>query len=120
MPLDETEITIYLDVFDSASGVASANRTFQFQRTDVEITAAAAVNALVAEDPFHPGTFPKLIKAFASPSPTVPELSIGGAFSVTGSAYRHGCDRILSQYVLARFNAPPAAPVPSLPEFRRR
>ena len=113
LPPDDTEFTIYLDVFDTGGGVASANRSFQFQRTEVEITAAAAVNALVAEDPFHPGTFPKLIKASASPSPTVPELSIGGAFSVTGSAYRHGCDRILSQYVLARFNAPPAAPVPS-------
>src|SRR5215216_713951 len=92
LPPDDTEFTIYLDVFDTGGGVASANRSFQFQRTEVEITAAAAVNALVAEDPFHPGTFPKLIKASASPSPTVPELSIGGAFSVTGSAYRHGCD----------------------------
>lgn len=115
LPPGETQFTIYLDVFDSGSGSVSVTRTFQVKTTAVQITAVATVNALEAEDPFHPGSFTKLIKATNDPNPAVPEVSIGGAFSVTGSAYVVGCNRILSQFVLVRFDAPPANPVPSFP-----
>jgi hypothetical protein len=43
-------------------------------------------------------------------------MSVGGAFSVDGSAYLIGCDRIISQFVLALFDAPPAALVPNPPD----
>jgi len=115
LPPGETQFTIYLDVFDAAIGHVSATSTFQLKTKAVEITAAAKVNALVAEDPFNLGSFTKLIKATNDPNPGVPELSIGGAFSVDGSAYIVGCDRIMSQFVLTRFAAPPAAPVPDFP-----
>jgi hypothetical protein len=115
LPAGVTEFTVYLDVYDAGSGHIAVTRAFKLKTTAVEITAAAAVNALVAEDPFHLGSFTKLIKATNDPSTTEPELSIGGAFSVTGSAYTIGCDRIMSQFVLARFAAPPAAPVPNFP-----
>ena len=115
LPPGVTEFTVYLDVFDSTGSHVTCTQTFQVRTTAVEITAAAKVNALVAEDPFHPGTFTKLIKATNDPSPTVPELSIGGSFSSDGSAYVIGCDRIMTQFVLNRFSAPPAFPVPSFP-----
>jgi hypothetical protein len=114
LPPGETSFTVYLDV--TGGGMISVSRTFEVRTQAVEITEAATVKALEAEDPFHPGSFTKLIKATNDASPTVPELSIGGAFSVTGSAYVVGCDRILSQYVLTRFAAPPAAPVPDFPD----
>ncbi len=113
LPAGVTEFTIFLDVFGSGGLHIVATRTFQIKTTAVEITAAATVNALVAKDPFHPTSVIKLIKATNDPNPAVPEISIGGAFSVTGSAYTVGCDRILTQFVLARFDAPPANPVPS-------
>src|SRR5207245_193208 len=90
--------------------------TFKLRTTAVEITASAKVNALMAEDPFHSGSFIKLIKATNDPNPAVPELSIGGAFSVDGSAYTVGCDRIMSQFVLVRYPAPPAVVVPTFPD----
>jgi hypothetical protein len=112
LPPGETEFTIYLDVFDSSGAHVTCVRTIKVRTTAVEITAAAKVNALVGEDPFHAGTFPKIIKATNDPSVSVPELSIGGWFSVDGSAYVVGCDRIMSQFVLVHYPAPPAAPVP--------
>ena len=115
LPPGITEFTIYLDVFGSGGLHLLVTRTFQIRTRAVEITAAATVNALVAQDPFHIATTIKLIKAVNNPNPAVPEMSIGGSFSVTGSAYTIGCDRILSQYVLTRFSAPPAAPVPTFP-----
>lgn len=113
LPPGITQFTIYLDVFGSGGLHLAVTRDFELKTTAVEITAAAAVNALVAPDPFFPLTTIKLVKAVNDPNPAVPELSIGGFFSVTGSAYTVGCNRILTQYVLARFDAPPAAPVPS-------
>jgi hypothetical protein len=115
LPPGVTEFTVYLDVFDSGAGQVSDTATFQIKTTAVEITAVAKVDALNGEDPFNAGTFTKLIKAVSDPSPAVPEQSIGGAFSVDGSAYLIGCDRIMSQFILVRFDAPPAAPVPSPP-----
>jgi hypothetical protein len=114
LPPGVGDFTIYLDVYGTPGHVA-VTRTFKLKTTAVEISAAATVNALVAEDPFHLTTFPKLIKATNDPSPTVPELSIGGLFSVDGSAYIIGCDRIMSQFSLVNFAAPPAAPVPNFP-----
>jgi len=115
LPQGQTDFTVYLDVFGTAPTV-SATRTFELKTSSVEITDVAKVNALDAEDPFNPGSFTKLIKATNDPSINVPEVSVGGAFSVDGSAYTVGCDRIMSQFVLARFDAPPAAPVPNFPD----
>lgn len=113
LPPGVTAFTVYLDVFDSAAGTASDTATFEVKTNAVEITEVAKVEALMAPDPFHPATNIKLIKAVNDPSVLVPEQSVGGSFSVDGSAYVIGCDRILSQFVLARFAAPPAAPVPT-------
>ena len=87
-------------MFDSAAGQVSDTATFEIKTTAVEITAVAKVDALEGEDPFDLGTFIKLIKSVSNPSPAVPEQSIGGWFSVDGSAYLIGCDRIISQFVL--------------------
>jgi hypothetical protein len=116
LPPGQTDFTVYLDVYDAAAGHVAVSRAFALKTKAVEISAAATVGALEAEDPFNLGTFTKLIKATNNASPTVPEQSIGGAFSVTGSAYVVGCDRILTQYVLTRLAAPPAAPVPNFPD----
>lgn len=116
LPPGQTDFTVYLDVYDSAAGHVAVSRAFALKTKAVEISAAATVNVLEAEDPFHLGTFTKLIKATNNASPTVPEQSVGGAFSVTGSAYIVGCDRIMTQFVLTRFAAPPAAPVPDIPD----
>jgi hypothetical protein len=115
LPPGVTEFTVYLDVFDSGAGQVSDTATFKIKTTAVEITAVAKVDALEGEDPFNPGTFTKLIKSVSNPSPAVPEQSIGGWISVDGSAYLIGCDRIMSQFVLVRFDSPPLAPVPSPP-----
>jgi hypothetical protein len=64
--------------------VASASADVRIKTTAVEITAAATVHALVAQDPFM-GTMTKLTVCKRSESCS--EVSIGGAFSVTGSAY---------------------------------
>jgi len=117
LPPGETEFTVQLDVFGSGGLHLTVSHSFKVKTTAVEITQAAQVQALVGQDPFHfPGAPIKLIKAVNDPSTTVPELSIGGSFTVTGSAYIVGCDRILSQFVLGLFSAPPASPVPSFPD----
>jgi hypothetical protein len=116
LPAGVTEFTIYLDVFDAGGSHVTCTQTFELRTIAVEVTAAAKVNALVAEDPFHSGSFIKLIKATNDPNPAVPELSIGGAFSADGSAYTVGCDRIMSQFVLVRYPAPPSAVVPTFPD----
>lgn len=113
LPPGVTEFTVYLDVFDSGAGSVSDTRTFSYRTNAVEITAVAQVNALEAEDPFNPGNIVKLIKDTNDSDVAVPEASIGGGFSVTGSAYIVGCDRILRQFLLARFDAPPASVVPT-------
>ena len=112
LPPGITEFTVYLDVFSSTGSRVTCTQTFKVRTTAVEVTAAAKVNALTAEDPFNPGTFPKIIKAVNNTSITEPELSIGGSFSVDGSAYVVGCDRIISQFVLVLYPAPSSAPVP--------
>jgi hypothetical protein len=116
LPAGVAEFTVYVDVFDSGAGHIQCTQTFKLRTTAIEIQAAAKVNALVAEDPFNLGSFTKLIKATNNPNPAVPELSIGGAFSVDGSAYTVGCDRIISQFVLVFFSVNPAVPVPAFPD----
>ena len=116
LPPGMTEFTIYLDVYGAGATHVPDTRTFRLRSSSVEITAAATVDALVAEDPFHGGSFIKLIKATNNPSIAVPEVSIGGSISVTGSAYLVGCDRIMSQYALVHFDAPPASPAPTFPD----
>jgi len=113
LPPGETQFTVYLDVYDSGIGHIADARTFELKTQAVEITALAKVNAFDAEDPFHLTHFTKLIKAVKNTSPGVPELSIGGAFSADGSAYIVGCNRIMSQFVLVNYPAPPASPVPN-------
>lgn len=114
LPPGVTEFTVDLDVYDSGAGHVAASRTFKIRTQAVEITAAATVNVVEGHDPFHPlAPVAKLIKATNDANIAVPELSIGGAFSVTGSAYVVGCDRILSQFDLRHFQAPPAAPIPT-------
>ena len=112
LPPGVTTFTVLLDVFDSASGSVADTATFEVRTEAVEISAVATVESVEAEDPFHPGTFTKLVKATPNPSVLVPEQSVGGSFSVDGSAYVIGCDRILSQYGLVRFPAPPTSPPP--------
>jgi hypothetical protein len=116
LPPGITSFTIYLDVFDSATGQVSDTASFEIQTRAVQITAVAKVDALDGADPFHTASVIRLIKDVNDPSPLVPETSVGGAFSVDGSAYLIGCDRIISQFVLARFDAPPAAVVPNPPD----
>jgi hypothetical protein len=77
---------------------------------------------VVAEDAFlHTGGPPagtiKQIKAGLNPDPNplVPELSIGGSFSVDGSAYVVGCNRLMTQYQLVHFHLNPNNPVPAFP-----
>ena len=122
LPAGVTEFTIYLDVFDAGGSHVTCTQTFKLRTTAVEITAVAKVNAFVANDPFHADalhggpSFIKLIKATNDPNPAVPELSVGGAFSADGSAYTVGCDRIMSQFGLVSYPAPPAAVVPTPPD----
>lgn len=113
LPPGITEFTIYLDVYGSGGAHVAATRGFELKTTAVEIADVAQVLALVGEDPFHAGSTIKLIKSVNDANPAVLETSVGGAFTVTGSAYTVGCNRIMTQYVLARFDAPPAAVVPS-------
>ncbi len=113
LPPGETQFTIYLDVYDSGIGHIAVTRTFELKTQAVEISEVAKVAAFEAEDPFHLGNFTKLIKATKNTSTAVPELSIGGAFSADGSAYIVGCNRIMSQFVLVNYLAPPANPVPN-------
>jgi len=113
LPAGVTQFTVFLDVLDSGGGRVECTQTFEIKTASIEITAAAKVNDLVAEDPFNPGSFTKLIKDTNNPSIAVPERSIGGAFSVDGSAYTVGCDRIMTQFVLTRFAVSPLAPVPT-------
>ena len=123
LPPGQTDFTIYLDVYDSGAGHLQVTRDFQLKTVAVEITAAAKVNTVVAEDAFlHPligppaGTI-KQIKAGLNPDPNplVPELSIGGAFSVDGSAYVVGCNRLMTQYQLVEFPLNPNNAVPAFP-----
>jgi hypothetical protein len=110
-------------VYDSGAGHLQATRDFQLKTVAVEITAAAKVNTVVAEDAFlHPLVGPpagiiKQIKAGLNPDPNplVPELSIGGSFSVDGSAYVVGCNRLMTQYQLVEFALNPNNPVPAFP-----
>ncbi len=121
LPAGQTAFTIYLDVHDSAAGHVQVTRDFQLKTVAVEITAAAKVNALVAEDAFLHQPVPppagtiKLIKATNDPNPLVPELSIGGTFSVDGSAYVVGCNRLMTQYQLVYFSLNASLPVPTFP-----
>ncbi len=113
LPPGITSFTVHLDVFDGGGGSVSDTATFEIRTEAVEITAVAKVEVLDAADPFHPGTTVRLIKDVNDASTLVPETAIGGSVTADGSAYVVGCDRILSQFVLARFDAPPASPPPT-------
>jgi hypothetical protein len=119
LPPGQTSFTIYLDVYDSGAGHLQVTRDFQLKTVAVEITAVAKVNAVTAQDAFlNPagGTI-KQIKdgAIPDPNPAVPELSVGGTFSVDGSAYVVGCNRLMTQYKLVQFPLNPNNPVPTFP-----
>ncbi|MBZ5583273.1 MAG: hypothetical protein LAQ30_13915 [Acidobacteriia bacterium] len=113
LPPGITEFTVYLDVYGSGGAHLTDSHGFELKTTAVEITQVAQVGALVGEDPFNLGSTTKLIKSVNDANPAVPETSVGGGFTITGSAYTVGCNRIMTQYMLARFNSPPAAPVPT-------
>jgi hypothetical protein len=113
LPPGITQFTVYLDVFDSGAGHLSKTTNFEIKTVAVEVRKVAKVTAFDAEDPFNLGNFTKLIKDPIDPSPTAPEQSIGGSFTADGSAYVVGCNRILSQFFLARFDAPATATVPT-------
>jgi hypothetical protein len=115
LPPGIDQFTVHLDVFGSGGLHIHVAHTFQLQTSAIEITAAATKPAVVGEDPFHLGTFRKLLKATNDSSVATPELSLGGSFSVTGSAYTIGCNRQMTQYVLAQFPAPPTSPIPTPP-----
>jgi hypothetical protein len=120
LPPGVTEFTVYLDVFDSAAGTMSDTRTFTVKSNAIEISSVAQLNVVEGEDPFPPHAVAdppnpqvKLVKATNDPLPTAPEVSVGGGFSLGGSAYTVGCDRILREFKLARVDAPPASDAPT-------
>ncbi len=115
LPPGATEFTIQLDVFPTVGPSISALGSFKLKETDVYIDEVAAQPAVYGHDPFQPATFTTLIKHTMDPNVAVPEQSVGGSFSVHGSAYVVGCDRIIRQYVLASFPVPPG-PVPTFPD----
>jgi hypothetical protein len=116
LPAGQTGFTVYLDVFDSGSGHIADTQSFELRTQSVEITAIAKVDAFSAADPFHPANTTKLIKSTLDVAPTVPEVAVGGAFSVDGSAYVIGCNRLMTQFALVHYPAPPAAAVPNFPD----
>jgi len=116
LPPGVTEFTIQLDVFPIVGPSILAIGSFKLKETDVYIDAVATQPVVYGADPFHPATFTSLIKHTMDPAVAIPEQSIGGSFSIHGSAYVVGCDRIMSQYDLFWFNAPPASPVPTFPD----
>lgn len=119
LPPGVTEFTIYLDVCDGSGSCVECTQTFQLKYTAIAITAVAEVTAQPGTDPFQPAAPPsapiKLIPASFDPGF---ELSIGGAFSITGSAYTTGCNRIMTQFQLFEFPQSPLGltPVP-IPVF---
>lgn len=123
LPPGQTDFKIYLDVYDSGAGHLQVTRDFQLKTVAVEITAVAKVNTVTAEDAFlHPLMGPpagiiKQIKdgVAPDPNPLVTERSIGGVFSVDGSAYVVGCNRLMTQYKLVEFPLNPNLPVPAFP-----
>ncbi len=115
LPAGVTEFTIRLDVFPTAGPSLSATGSFKLRESDVYIDEVATQPVVYGPDPFHPLTSAYLLKHTMNVAVSVPEQSVGGSFSIHGSAYVVGCDRIISQYDLFRFNAPPANPVPTFP-----
>ncbi len=121
LPPGQTDFKIYLDVYDSGAGHLQVTRDFQLKTVAVEITAVAKVNTVTAEDAFlHPMIGPpagiiKQIKdgVVPDPNPLVTERSVGGTFSVDGSAYVVGCNRLMTQYKLVQFPVNPNVAVPS-------
>ena len=113
LPPGQTDFTVYLDVYDASGGHIECTTTFQLAEKAIQITAVAEVNVQPAPDPFQPASPPpapiKLIPAAFAPGF---ELSVGGSFSVTGSAYTVGCNRIMNQFELFEF---PLSPLGSLP-----
>lgn len=110
LPVGVAQFTVRLDVHDSASGTVTDSVAFEVSTEAIDISHVATVEVSSATDPFHPGATIRLI---VNPADTTRELSVGGKITVDGSAYTIGCDRILAQFDLARFAAPPSSPVPT-------
>jgi hypothetical protein len=116
LPPNTTSATVYLDVYGSGGLHLQVSAIFNFAINDVAITAVATVAAALAVDPFNPT--PTIIKLLPDPSNPGFEKSIGGAVSVTGSAYADGCGSRMTQYQLAAFGpiagaTPLPVPTPS-------
>jgi hypothetical protein len=101
LPPNTTQVTVYLDVYGSGGLHLQVSAAFQIAINDVSITAVATVAAGWALDPFNPTPTP--IKLLPNPGKPGFEQSIGGAVSVTGSAYATGCGSQMTQYQLAAF-----------------
>jgi hypothetical protein len=116
LPPNTTQVTVYLDVYGSGGLHLQQSATYQFAINDIAITAVATVAAGLAKDPFN--SAPTIVKLLPNPGNPGFELSIGGAVSVTGSAYADGCGSQMTQYQLAAFGPivgaePIPAPTPS-------
>jgi hypothetical protein len=116
LPPNTTAVTVYLDVYGSGGLHLQVSAAFQFAINAIAITAVANVAAGLAQDPFNPA--PAIIKLVLDTANPGFEKSVGGAVSVTGSAYADGCGSQMTQYQLAAFGPavgalPLPVPVPS-------
>jgi hypothetical protein len=116
LPPGVLQYDVLLEVFLTGGGSVTASGSFKLQIASVEIKDIAHQPRVFGEDPFNLGVFRNLIKHTNSPSSAVSEQSIGGTVSVNGAAYVQGCDKIMSQYVLAVFGPFSPSPVPIEPD----
>jgi hypothetical protein len=114
LPLFTTNATVYLDVYGSGGLHLTKSAVFQFEVINSQITAVAEVPTFTAQDPFN--SAPSQIKMVQNLLPGLAgfERSVGGSFSVTGSADADGCGNTIAQYQLVQFPAPGAVPLPSI------
>ncbi len=116
LPPGVLQYDVQLEVFLTGGGSVIGTGSFKLKTASAAIKDIAHQPKVFGEDPFNPGVFRNLIKHTTSPMTTVPEQSIGGSVSVNGAAYVQGCDRIMSQYVLAVFGPFSPGPVPIEPD----
>jgi hypothetical protein len=114
LPLFTTNVTVYLDVYGSGGLHLTRSAVFQFEVINSQITAVAEVPTFIDQDPFN--TTPSQIKMVQNLLPGLAgfERSVGGGFSVIGSANADGCGNTIAQYQLVQFPAPGAVPLPSI------
>ena len=114
LPLFTTNATVYLDVYGSGGLHLTKSAVFQFEVINSQITAVAEVPTFTAQDPFNPA--PSQIKMVQNLLPGLAgfERSVGGSFSVTGSANADGCGNTIAQYQLVQFPTPGAVPLPAI------